>query len=92
MYIYIKILFPKFFTPGPDLFIIEYASSIEQYIKEYVKGSMKSLILRPSVAERWYMIRQPPSCFGIAPSRDAQKFSKGEFEKVQECIQFHTPS
>ena len=52
-------------APGPNLFIIGYASSIEQYVKEYVKGSMKSLILKPSGAERWYMICQPPSCYGI---------------------------
>ena len=64
-------------APGPNLFIIVYASSIEQYVKEYVQGSMKSLILRPSGAERWYMIRQPPSCFGITPSPDVRKFFKG---------------
>ena len=43
-------------APGSNLFIIVYASSIEQYVKEHVKGSIKSLILRPPGAERWYMI------------------------------------
>ena len=84
-----KSVFPSR-VPGPNLFIIVYASSIEQYVKEYVKGSMKSLILWPSGVERWYIIRQPPSCFAITPSPHVRKILMGEFEKVQERVQRHT--
>ena len=52
--------------------VFVYPVTIEQYVKEYVKSSIKSLIIRPSGAERWYMICQPPSCFGITPSPDVQ--------------------
>ena len=74
--------------PGPNLFMIVCVSSIEQYFKDYNTGSMKSLMLKPSGAETWYMIHPPPSCFGTTPSPEVQEFSNRGFERSQNASSF----
>ena len=57
--------------------MIVYASSIEQYDNEYVSESIKSLMLWVVGADKWYIIRQPPSCFGTNPNPNVGKLGSG---------------
>ena len=60
-------------VPGPYWLTKAWISSTEQYDSEYVLESMKSLMLRPIGAERWWMTCHPPSCLGTGPNPEVQK-------------------
>ena len=63
--------------PGPSRLTMAKASSTEQYVRVYVSGLIKSLMLLPRGADKWSIVLQPPSCLGTKPKPEHQKFGRG---------------
>ena len=64
-------------VPRPSCCEIFTAWSMVVYLRVTDYGSMKSLMLRPSGAERCVITRNEPSCFGTTPSPEQWNGEKG---------------
>ena len=64
-------------APFPSWLTVAMAWSTVHYERVYASASIKSLTLQLLDADKWYIVCQPPSCFGVRPKPEQHRLGNG---------------